>query len=305
MTVYTEDELRRALAREADAAPPVLAVWPQLHHRIVVRRWARAGVAATAAGVAATALIVALPDGRDAVRVPPARGAGPTTLVPERPLSNAELTTSADVLRQRIDALGIDGAEISTHDGTITLTAPRISSGEVIGLAARGVLQLRPVDAMEAPSACPAPASAVPATHGAVACSSDGSVEYTLGPVALGNDDVQSAHAALDATTNQWIVQVRFDHAGAQKYLTLTADAASKPFPETNCGPPKGCNAIAILVDGTVLAAPSVQQPGGGGIPGGQTQITGTASKSSAEILAAIVAAPPLPAAFSVDATGA
>jgi len=292
VNTHTEDDLRAALAHEADAGPPVVDVWPRLHRGIVVRRWARAGAAAAGAGAIAAALIVALPTGHDNVRVPPARGNGTATLVPEHPLSNADLGLSVNIIRHRIDALGISGAMISTRDGAIDLRASGVSRTELVAIAAQGVLNLMSVNAVSSIS------SPCPTTGGDLACISDGRAHYTLGPIALDNSDVKGADVSRDMEIGGWLVTMQFDQAGTQEFHTLTADAAAKPWPNVGCGPPKGCNAIAIVLDRTVLAVPSVQQRGG--IPGGQTQITGFTTKAQAQVLAAIVANPPLPTAFSV-----
>jgi preprotein translocase subunit SecD len=299
VTIHTEDDLRAALSRDADAGGPAVEVWSRLHRRIVVRRRVRAGVAVTALAAAASVLAVVLPSGDSTARLPIARS-GTTTLVPEHHLSDPELATSVDILRQRIDALGISGATIATHDGRLDLEARGLSPAEIDAIATPGVLQFRPVKGIAAPTSCPTPSTSVPAADGEVSCSLDGNVQYTLGPAALGNADVKSAAAVANTIDNSWLVQLDFSRAGAQKFFLLTADAASKPALSGggSCEPPKGCNAIAIVVDGAVVSAPSVE--GSGGIRGGQTQITGEMTRQQARTLAAIVVTQPLPAGFTI-----
>jgi len=291
MTTYTEDDLRQALAGEASATPPPVDVWPQLRRRVAVRTRVRAGVAAGVAAVAVTAAIVTFPTGNDTVRLPAAHGHA-TTLLPTHSLTDAELATSAGVLRQRLDSLGVNGATIATNDGGLDVSAPGLSPTQIEAIAAPGVLQFRPVTAIAPGTSCPSPGS------GDVACTTDGTVQYTLGPVALDNADVKSADAVQNTVDNSWLVELTFDSAGAAKFRTLTADAANKPFAGGSCGPPQGCNAIAIVADGTVVSAPSVEQPGG--IPGGQTQITGAMTQRQARLLAAFASTHPLPASFSI-----
>ena len=278
MNTYTEDDLRAALARDADAGSPALDVWPRLHRRIIVRRRVRAGVAAGAIAAAAAVLVVVLPPDHKEARLPVA-GSHAVTLVPDRPLSSAEMQTAVDILRHRIDALGVQHATIETHGDAVTVDASGTTRADIAAIAVRGVLQYRSVTA--------------------ISTAADGAVHYTLGKVALGNDDVHTAEAFPNTSDNSWLVVVDFDRAGAQKFHSLTADAADKPLPNPTCGPPRGCNAIAIVLDGTVLSAPSVQQRGG--IRAGQTQIAAALTKEQATSLAALVQAPPLPTAFTVS----
>jgi preprotein translocase subunit SecD len=298
VNTYSEDDLRAALAHEADAGRPPSDVWPHLHRRIVVRRRVRAGVAAAALGVVAAAVVVALPNHQDSVTVPPATGGGTTTLVPDHPLTDSALGTAVDILRHRLDVLGVSGAELSTHDGEIEVNAPGLSSDEVAAVAVRGVLQYRLVDSTQAADSCPTAGGELPATDGTTACNAEGTGEYTLGPVALDNSDVQSADVTQNTTVGGWLVLITFDRAGAGKFHTLTAAAASGA--PAHCQPTPDCGAIAIVVDGTVVEAPSVQKRGG--IEGGQTQITeNSMTKEEAQTLAAIVQTNPLPTAFSVS----
>jgi preprotein translocase subunit SecD len=298
VNTYSEDDLRAALAHEADAGRPPSDVWPHLHRRIVVRRRVRAGVAAAALGVVAAAVVVALPNHQDSVTVPPATGGGTTTLVPDHPLTDSALGTAVDILRHRLDVLGVSGAELSTHDGEIEVNAPGLSSDEVAAIAVRGVLQFRLVDSRQAADSCPNASGEIPATAGAIACSAEGATQYTLGSVALDNSDIKSADVVQNTNTGGWLVQVTFDSAGAGKWHTLTA-AAAGGGQLANCQP-HDCNAIAFILDGTVIEAPSVEQQGG--IAGGETQIvTGASTKEAAQVVAALAVTSPLTTAFSVS----
>src|SRR4051812_2160772 len=291
VTNYTEEDLRSALAADADAGATSPDVWPRLHRRIAVRRRVRLGAAVACAGIVAAGLVVVAPrlGGTDRI-VPAAPGA--LTLTPNRSLSDAELNTAADIVRQQLDLIHVGSATVTTHDGTVDISAPGADPAQLNAVAAQGVLEFRSVTAMEAATSCP------PTATGSVACSADGRVRYTLGPVALDNGDVTSADAVHDTVDDAWLVQLQFDGAGARKLHTLTADAADKPL-LGECGPPRGCNSIAIVIDGIVVSAPSVQQPGG--IPGGATQITGNLTRTDAQMLAAIVATEPLPTGFATD----
>jgi preprotein translocase subunit SecD len=289
MTTFTESELRQALAADAVRTPPPVDVWPQLRRRVVVRNRVRMGAALAAAAVAASVVGLALPTGHDSVRVPPASGGATATLRPDRPMSDAALATSTDVIRHRLDVLGVSGATISTHDGALVIHAPHTSAVTLNAITGRGSLQFRAVNGI-------APTTSCSTSGSALACSKDGTLEYTLGGPALDNRDIASASAMEDSASNSWVVEIQFYRAGAQKFHNLTAQAAAKPD-QGRCDPPTGCNAIAIVLDGIVLSAPTVIQPGG--IPGGATQITGNLTRTEAQVLAALAATGPLPVAFS------
>ena len=326
MSIYTEDDLRQALVEEAMTTPPPIDVWGKLRRRVTIRRWTRAGVAVSIAGVAAVAVISGLPGGGNDQSKLRIADSSTMTWTPDRPLSDAELRQAVDTVRQRLDALGISGATVETQQNALTIRAPELTPSVAAEIMAVGVVQLRPVFAVQPPgeharstaeastptltaaeqiyadAACPSRASTDPAVTPAasylIACSQDGAAEYLLGPAALDNVDVATAQAVQDQNAGGWQVEVDFTAAGGRDFQEFTAAAAARPD-LGNCGPPRGCNAIGFAVDGVVLSAPRVQQPGG--IRGGQTQIAGELTKSEAQLLAALAATPPLPTTFSAS----
>ena len=339
MTSYTEDDLRQALSHSADEAEPTTDVWSGLHRRIVRRRRMRAGAVVVGAAAVIAGAVIAAPHlgGTDGGtnKVSPANGGGFTTstLTPDRPLSDSDLGLAADFVRHRLDALGVDGATVATSGGRLTVTTPPSSHADIASVAQPGELQFRQVlervaggsgdlthpavvaagdltaakhaladhPCVEAAAGADQPA---PAASYLVTCSTDGASAYLLGPAALDNGDVAGAHAVLDTTTNQWIVQIDLNAAGADKFFALSRQAgqADPSGVAADCAPPKGCNGIAMLVDGKILSVPSVQDPNG--IRGGQTQITGALTEDKARAIAAMATTDPLPAGFTVDVSG-
>ncbi|MGA3169794.1 MAG: protein translocase subunit SecD [Chthoniobacteraceae bacterium] len=85
----------------------------------------------------------------------------------------------------------------------------------------------------------------------------------------LNGEHVTAAHAVY---STQWEVELSFDSVGAQQFGDLTRQAN-----EEN-------TQLAILLDGTVICAPGVSQPGG--IYGGSAQITGNYDETGARNLA-------------------
>jgi preprotein translocase subunit SecD len=114
----------------------------------------------------------------------------------------------------------------------------------------------------------------------------DQQFKYLLAPAGTEGSEISSAAATIDATTNQWRVNLTFNHSGSGHWLALTAKAAKQPD-MPSCTPPAGCNAVAIVLDGVVQSAPRITDPNG--IPGGQAEITGNFSQSDASNLANVL----------------
>jgi preprotein translocase subunit SecD len=72
----------------------------------------------------------------------------------------------------------------------------------------------------------------------------------------------------------------------------------SKKAPDIagGCGPPNGCNAVAIVIDGTVVAFPRINEP----ILSGDAQVTGGFTELDARLIAAEIRYP-LPTPFMVS----
>ena len=121
-----------------------------------------------------------------------------------------------------------------------------------------------------------------------VACdnNTDRRYKYVLAPAQTLGSEIGSANATVDPQSNEWLVELTFKHSGADHWLKQTANAAKQPD-VPSCGPPNGCNAVAIVLDGVVMSAPRIVDPNG--IPGGRAQITGNFSQSQAKDLANVL----------------
>jgi preprotein translocase subunit SecD len=126
-------------------------------------------------------------------------------------------------------------------------------------------------------------------------------LKYLLAPAEVQGTQVSTASAGLDATGVGWQVNLKFTGSGSGAWLALTKKAynatGSNSSGEPTCAPPKGCNAVAIVLDGTVKSAPAIQQEGG--IPGGLAQITGNFDQSAASDLANVLKYGSLPLKFT------
>ncbi|MGC4938800.1 SecDF P1 head subdomain-containing protein [Kribbella sp. DT2] len=81
------------------------------------------------------------------------------------------------------------------------------------------------------------------------------------------------SHRSTVRGVEAWVVALKLDDAGAQRFGELTADLAKKAPP---------ANQIAIVVDSRVVSAPSVMSA----ISGGQLEVSGAFSEEGAEKLA-------------------
>ena len=89
-----------------------------------------------------------------------------------------------------------------------------------------------------------------------------------VGPAALLGEDVADAIPGFDPNQAQWVIGLELTSAGANKFALVTGAAAQQAL-----GSPQRC--IAIVLDGEVVAAPSVSADvGPEGIVGGSAQIT-------------------------------
>ncbi|MBV9871809.1 MAG: protein translocase subunit SecD [Frankiaceae bacterium] len=134
-----------------------------------------------------------------------------------------------------------------------------------------------------------------------IACEPSTGSKYLLGPAALQGTDVSTASANINQTGG-WVVDLKFTGHGSSAWLALTrktyevTNSGESGF-NTGCSPPKGCNAIGIVLDGVVQSAPATQTDG---IPGGNTEISGNFTHETASQLANVLKYGSLPLKFSV-----
>ncbi|MFF1924218.1 protein translocase subunit SecD [Streptomyces sp. NPDC058221] len=117
-----------------------------------------------------------------------------------------------------------------------------------------------------------------------VACEQDGTAKYVLGPAEVSGTDVDSAKAAINQQTGQWIVQMEFTGGGAKKFQKTTSKLAAQQSPQ---------NQFAIALDGEVVSAPSVQAA-----LSASAEISGSFTQQSAEDLANVLSYGALPLSF-------
>lgn len=144
-----------------------------------------------------------------------------------------------------------------------------------------------------------------PADKPYAGCDDSGQIKYILGPVAVPGSDLTSATAAIarnnnGQSTGQWIVSLQFNHDGAEKFkdtsTILYGYHDSDPQGSSFRGSPDR-NSFAVVLDGTVITAPSMQAI----ITNGEAQISGNFTAQSATALANQLQFGSLPLNFEVE----
>jgi SecD/SecF fusion protein len=106
---------------------------------------------------------------------------------------------------------------------------------------------------------------------------------YTIQDIiAMAGDRLSDARAGFDQQTGRPSINFRLDTVGARQFGDITRNNVGRPF--------------AIVLDGKVLSAPTINEP----IPGGSGVITGSFTTQEANDLAALLRAGALPAPLTV-----
>jgi SecD/SecF fusion protein len=213
----------------------------------------------------------------------------------DRELNEDTLTRTLEVLRRRVDQLGVAEPSLQ-RSGTarIIVELPGVTDPEealeVIGRTAQltfhpveGVTQRQPREVDDN------------VRDGGVLPDEDGGF-LRLGPAALSGDGVGDAEAVVDAQTGaNWQVSVTFRDEGAQQWEQVTGEAACAPV-----GSPE--RRVAIVLDERVISSPEVDPSVqcDQGIGGGPTSITGGFDAQEAKDLALLIRAGALPVPVEV-----
>ena len=274
-------------------------------------------------GLLATALI----QGATSVRLGlDLRGGTSVTLQPRASNDSNKITSEAidqavSIIRQRVNSLGVAESEVTAQgSGTnrqIVISVPGDSGRRVVDLVGQTAeLRFRQVLAESSALGGSGAAAATPAagvspeinakfaaldctntanlqgtgadapTDVIVACSRTGASKYILAPAEVLGQQVSKASAGIDQQgASAWYVLLTFNGDGTKAFGALTARVTSLPSPQ---------NQVAIVLDGLVVSAPSINEA----IPSGNAQITGNFSQLEAQDLANVLKYGALPLAF-------
>jgi preprotein translocase subunit SecD len=131
-----------------------------------------------------------------------------------------------------------------------------------------------------------------------VSCDSTG-VKYVLATAPVTGQELTTASAALDNQTSQWIVQFSLNGKGSRAFANLTTLMFTTY--SSNGTPTSVLDQFAIVLDGSVVSAPDIQQP----ITGGSGQISGPSTnpftQAQATKLANVLKYGALPLTFKIQ----
>jgi preprotein translocase subunit SecD len=127
-----------------------------------------------------------------------------------------------------------------------------------------------------------------------VACDGTG-IKYVLGPPIVNGIDLKSPSAALSSINNQWVVTFNLAGAASKAFGDKTTQMYNAYYDSATGSQTSVLDQFAIVLDGKVVSAPTVQQP----ITGGSGQITGNFSQKSATNLANVLKYGALPLSFN------
>ena len=228
------------------------------------------------------------------------------------------LDQTVEIIRSRVDALGVAEPEITRQEDIIEVQLPGIENREqareIIGRTAQ--LQMRPVLAIIPPAApdyaetgepCGQTVEGVPPpTEEVVLCErtretledgQQGDVlppeewnKYRLAPVELTGTDIDDARAGLDPSGLQYQVNLNLTGEGAEKFERVTGELACKDITDPQ-------RQFAIVLDGVVESAPGPAQDVvcNQGIGGGTAVITTGGGEAEARELALVLRTGALP----------
>ncbi|MFE9819423.1 protein translocase subunit SecD [Streptomyces sp. NBC_00236] len=210
--------------------------------------------------------------------------AAPTTSASDKASPSAKPSTSATTQGRAVTgALKVDPTPSPKVSTTPKADATPTASAEEQAAAADLQKKFEALDCSSKASRSKASQGAK-ATDTVVACEQDGSAKYVLGPAEVDGTDVDSAKAAINQQTGQWIVQMEFTDGGAKKFKKTTGKLAQQQQPQ---------NQFAIALDGEVVSAPSVSQA-----LSANAEISGSFTQQSAEELANVLSYGALPLSF-------
>ena len=226
------------------------------------------------------------------------QGGASVTLTPVGDYEPAALEVAVEIIRARVDSLGVAEPEIISQGDTVVINLPGVEDQDralqIVG--AQGKVLLRPVlqsGTLDQSSTTTAPANEPDPTdpNATVVLNDDAGVSYVVGP-AQATGDVFENDAQADISSGQWavVVSLRGGAAGEDVWNALTTKCFNR---EATCPTAQ----VAIVLDGVVISAPVVQEPV---FTGGSVQISGDFTEEEARDLAKILEFGAVPVEFEV-----
>jgi preprotein translocase subunit SecD len=290
------------------------ATQPATRRRARAARGLRPPAAAAAVALLVAALVFALPGQRHDERPAPSHG---DTISLTYRVQSAGMAD--EILRERLNAAGIS-AQLSSGDGTLTISAPPADRAAVIALTAPGRFALydwersvlgpdgRPDPTDPAVTGGPGAGQEGALTEaearsraakrpGARALEADGGWFALRDAPALTNADLASARAAEDRSSGDPIVAIGLTPPGQRAFQALTRELAQRGADNALGGDPlQTSQHFALVVDDRIISTPYLNwREAPDGIDGAGTQLAGFQTPEQARLTAALLSAGPLP----------
>ena len=248
------------------------------------------------------------------------KGGTSVTFQPKTPSggtpSSSQIDTTVNIMRNRVDALGVSNAEVSTQGGNIVVALPSVKNPDQVIAAVKTTAQLRMRPVLAASTFgsanynkppyskvnCARPKLDTDITGNVVLCQTNtvgsaptaNATKLLLGPVALGGTDIAGASAQEQTSgngvvTGGWQTQLNLSGTGSSKFQTVTGKLACFGANDVR-------RQLAITLDGVVINAPPMATDVvcNQGIAGGTAEITGQ-TQQEAQTLAPLIATGALP----------
>jgi preprotein translocase subunit SecD len=198
--------------------------------------------------------------------------------------TNKALETAVSVIRKRIDPNGTKEVTVIRQGASrIRVQVPGLQDTTELKkrLGETAKLEFKLVD-LTADPAQVAQGNAPPGSQILPYPDSSAKVIAVQRRVMVSGDQLVDASQGFNQQDNTPIVNIRFDGQGGRRFARVTQENTGKPF--------------AIILDGSVLSAPNINEP----ILGGQAQISGNFTVESANSLAIQLRSGKLPVALKV-----
>ncbi|MBD3923312.1 protein translocase subunit SecD [Nocardioides cavernae] len=207
----------------------------------------------------------------------------------QTPASSENVDKTLEVLRGRVDALGVAESTLARQgENRILVELPGVTNDEEAQQAEERIGSTAKLTIHEVIGT--AQPDAKPAKKDNQVLPSDQGDTIEVGPTVIQGEEISGASAVQRDQSVEWVVSIDFNGKGGNTWADITGKAACNPS-----GDPK--RRIAIVLDGEVISSPEVNTDVGCdvGIRGGSTDITGNFTTTEAKDLAALIEGGALP----------
>jgi SecD/SecF fusion protein len=211
------------------------------------------------------------------------------------PATAANVDKTVEVLRGRVDALGVaESTVIRQGENRILVELPGVTSDEEAQRAEDRIGQTAQLSAHPVLTSLPTKPTeeqlAKAKKQGNEILPSDQGDWLEVGPAVLAGQDITGAAAVQPQNSVAYSVSLDFSGKGGNAWADVTGKAACNPV-----GDPK--RRVAIVLDQKIITSPQVNEGVGCnvGIQGGSTEITGDFTLAEAQDLAALIEGGALP----------